>query len=812
MALAKTLAIAGIKRGKGSFLGLFFLMSLTAAVLTFAVSFYVDLNARQVQALAEAGAGDVYAKDLAVNLTDEVVTDIEALPEVGEVRVHEAVAASTSYVDGEGASIDKNPTSSVLYAAWGSGIDFKLFAPDGRSYAREQRAPGSDEVYVPLSLSVSPGIKAGDRVCVSAGGGERTLVVAGFVEDPQMGTAFMESNRYLVAPETLDVLLRDVEAFERASDDGSASVFDKSSQTYRAREIDVFMTDAARNAGATPIDLTRAIAEGTSWGSAAPAIFSSSTLMGYSMMVVVIGSAFMAAFACLLFVVALVICTHTISSSIEERYADYGTMKALGIPQCTIAGVLVGEYAVVTLAGFAAGFALGSALAPIALPLFAPITGVLATSNRAPFEAAALLAALLAFVAAAVAFKTRKLARISPLSAIRGGTGDVSFASRAARTVTGRCLGLQLALRGVVSAKRRYVGLVACSLLLCAFVALVLGIGQTLNKPGATYDVFGMWSGDVSAAIKSPDVDASEVDEAIASASPIEKSWREAFTMINYDGESRAFVGLTDVSVVKGVAEGRAPQHDNEVLVGANLAAEMGLGVGDELQAEGTDGKTRTYIVCGTLASMLNAGYGCILTFDAVCDLKGMDPAEENAAYQYKLADPGKGDQARDLLEERFGSDVDASPSGLFEDTGDMIKLIQSIFIGMAYAMAAVAVLLVFLSVSLIIGRLFSAERHDLGVYRALGFTAASLRAQFALRFFFVSLIGCALGATAAMLGGGWLMSRLFGLFGLTRFSLDVSPVLVVGLTLGLSLVFLVAAYASACKVKRVDVRELVAE
>ena len=32
------------------------------------------------------------------------------------------------------------------------------------------------------------------------------------------------------------------------------------------------------------------------------------------------------------------------------------------------------------------------------------------------------------------------------------------------------------------------------------------------------------------------------------------------------------------------------------------------------------------------------------------------------------------------------------------------------------------------------------------------------------------------------------------------------------GLTLGLALVFLVAAYASARKVRRVDVRELVAE
>ena len=55
-------------------------------------------------------------------------------------------------------------------------------------------------------------------------------------------------------------------------------------------------------------------------------------------------------------------------------------------------------------------------------------------------------------------------------------------------------------------------------------------------------------------------------------------------------------------------------------------------------------------------------------------------------------------------------------------------------------------------------------------------------------------------------------MGQLFGLFGVSRFAIDANPLMVGGLTLGLALVFLVAAYASARKVRRVDVRELVAE
>ena len=130
----------------------------------------------------------------------------------------------------------------------------------------------------------------------------------------------------------------------------------------------------------------------------------------------------------------------------------------------------------------------------------------------------------------------------------------------------------------------------------------------------------------------------------------------------------------------------------------------------------------------------------------------------------------------------------------------------------MGYAMVAVAAALVFLAVSLIIGRMFTAERHDLGVYRALGFTSRALRFQFALRFFLVAFAGCVAGATLAALGGSWLMGQLFGLFGVSQFAIDTNPLMVGGLTVGLSLVFLVAAYASARAVKRVDVRELVTD
>ena len=427
------------------------------------------------------------------------------------------------------------------------------------------------------------------------------------------------------------------------------------------------LTDEARAAGTTSSDLARIIAEKVAWANTASGMFASDTLVGYAMMVVVIGGAVMGVFALLLFAIALIICTHTVSTSIEEGYADYGTLKALGLPNRALRGMLVVEYAGVSLAGLAVGLTLGSVLVPFALPFFAQLTCVLASNAAPPAAAIALLAVLLALVAAVVALKTGKLARISPLVAFRGGAADVRFRSRGERPLGGSHLSLQLAVRAIMSAKRRYVGLAGCACVLCAFIVLVFGIGGTLRGENAAQDAFGMWESDLSITLASPDVDFAEVERVIEEASPIEKSWQEAFTMVSFGGESHSFAGLSDLTLVQGVTEGCLPAHDNEALIGVNLAKSMDLRVGDELVVDGADGEERRFVVCGLLSAMFNAGSGTILTYDGVRDLAGTAEEAAEPSRQYQLADPGAADEARAAVESRFGDAVDTRSTGMFE-------------------------------------------------------------------------------------------------------------------------------------------------
>ena len=246
MALMRTLIAAGLKRGRRSFVGIFLLMTLTGAALTFTVSMYVDLNAREEAALAEIEAGDVYAVDVAANLNRDVADEIEALPEVSEARLNDALGVPVKYYRGDGTTVDKNPTSGTALVAWGDALDFRLFSEDGRSLVADTPEPGPNEVYVPVSMQVSPGVHKGDELEVIVGDSTRRLSIAGFYEDPQMGSPFIEIKRYLVAERTFDEVAAEVDA--ATLDGGRQELFSSQGKLASSRmaELNVRLTDEAR--------------------------------------------------------------------------------------------------------------------------------------------------------------------------------------------------------------------------------------------------------------------------------------------------------------------------------------------------------------------------------------------------------------------------------------------------------------------------------------------------------------------------------------------------------------------------------------
>lgn len=810
--LIRTLAFSGVKSNKTTFVGLALLTTIMAATLTFTLCLYSNLNDRVGQAMNEAQAGDVLLSTNKSKIPETFIDDIEALDSVDHVKVTESLMASTNYRSASGEKLGSENQFNVNYESWDDAISFNVFEESQGKLElvshEESTGPREGEIYVPIGTQATLGLATGDKVIVTIGDKDFSFTIAKFFEDPQIGSPFVEMGQYLLSDSDFTEMYR---ATENVSDADSTILLQAGAGTaYQTYTLNIYMTEDARESGMTSPELAAEIDDHVDTSSLSRGFMSTEVLTSYSMIVVAITCAMLLVFALLMFVIALVISIHTVSSSIQENFSNYAILKAVGVTNKSLRISLSIQYVACVLIGCILGTILGVALLPLALQMFAALTGVLAHADAAVPLLYVALAALVIAIALMVYVKTSRVARISPLAALRSGVEDVHFSSAMSIPVAGRPLSLRLSWRALTSAKKNYIGLFACALLLSAFVMLTFGIGASLWTMDDSYRAFGVWKSDLSVKL-SDEVTMDDIEEALSESAPVKKPWQEGVVMQNLDGESRTIVGLSDFSLLSGIGDGRAPEYDNEVLIGYKLAEFMGLSVGDEIMLSDSEGNQRAYLVTGLVSTMLNAGYGIVMTYDALEDVRG-DVGSSELSYQIQLEDPTQAELANNILQERFGDSVDTTATGLFVSTEDLMILIHNMFIFAGYGMDGVAVLLAVLAVSLIIRRMFNIEKRDLGVYRALGFKPSMLQLQFALRFLIVSVLGCILAAILVSLGGSWLTSQLFGSFGVTKFSLDASPLLIGALVCGLALMFFVAAYWSARKVRNISTNILITE
>lgn len=807
----RTLTLAGLKRNLGTFAGLAILMVLAAFALTFTISLHADLSGRALASYEEAGGGDVHALDWVEDAEGEATCRLQAQPEVGQVRELRAFSAPMAFEDAEGEPLGESESVTAFFEPWGGGLDMKALSDAFDSYEEDAPGPKADEVYVTPAENVLSQLEVGDAVVISLGPEERRFTVAGFFEDPQLGSPFMGTRRFLLDPQTFDELLPMAE--EEMARAGGAKPFAVERSTYTFMEYEVDLSDEARAAGLDGRDLARILEEEGVWSREAN-VSSEETMLGQSLIVVQVLSALLAVFALLLFAIVLTLCVHSASVAIEEGYADQGIAKAVGVTPWMLSCALILQYALTALGALAVGFVAGLLVEPLAWPPLLLVTGVLVQASAFPAAALAILGLLFAVLMCAVALKARKTGRITPLAALRQGAGDVRFAPRGSCKIKGAHLGASLAWRAVASRKRSYVGLGVCAFLLCAFMALCFGIGAAVSEDGAVNRAFGIWESDVSVELVSDAVGPEEVREAIEEVAPISHEWLEGAYALNLDGTARTFLGLSDPGVLdeSSLIEGRTPRQSNEVMVGLNLARSQGLSVGDELVIVDPSGQEKALIVCGVVSSVLNGGDGAFLTFEGLQRLAADDLEDASRMRQYQLEDAEQADAVRAHLQERFGGEVDTRFTGLFGSAAGMILLVRNILTAIGYAMCAFAALIAVAAVALVSKRMLTAERADLGALRACGFKVRMLRASFAWRFFGVALLAGAAGAAAASIWGSNLVGSLFSLFGAGAFTISLPLWAAAAVTVALASVFAASAYGLSRSIRTVSIQGLVVE
>ena len=407
-----------------------------------------------------------------------------------------------------------------------------------------------------------------------------------------------------------------------------------------------------------------------------------------------------------------------------------------------------------------------------------------------------------------------KVGHISPIRAVSGGRSEIYFDSRIRIPVTGKLLSARLAFRQFTSGKRRYIASIAIASILVFFLMTMTGMTDAVSSDNAQRAMGGT-SENLEVYIDFDEYSPENTEYVRTQIKKAEEIIRE-YTDINeryffndkyflLDGE-QICCRLSEDEETFTVTEGRAPQYDNEIVVGQIYAEDMGYQIGDKLPVS-YRGKTRDFIISGYAVALINTGRFIGMNGDGARTLID-DFIPHNAGF--KLADKSKTGEICERLEEELPEDCEVFKVASADEEDDSIITKTAMAIkAVIYVISAVFALVV---VSMVCSKTFVREKIDIGIYKAMGFTAGNLRMQFAVRFLIVAFFGILIGTTMSLTISEKMLSFMLRSMGIVRFVIDYRFLTVFLPIIAVSLSYFVFAYLVAGKTKKVEVRNLITE
>lgn len=730
---------AGIKRQAAVIAGVFVLMTAASTALGIAVSVLVNAQDYASEQMDRLGFGDV-------------TVWASGMPDA------EALAASVAETPGV-RSAQAQPLVFAGYAANGhhSDDEGQLIAYDGERYPYTFLDEGLNThaqppviepgtVYVSPALTESFDVQVGDALTfeLARTGLSYTLTVAGYFEDPFMGSSMIDMKSFLVSAEDFADVVSRVEG---------TSTFDVLGRVGAMIHVE------QQGSAQTPLEFDRLLAQNAELAPYAEFSYSHDALLRLMLLQQTVLAGFLVFFALALVVVALIVLGHAVSSAIETERRDIAALKTVGCTSKTLRRVQTAQYAVGALVGMAAGTVLGALASGAASGLLVSSAGLLAPSDLRLEWCLAAYAVIVLVLAGVVALKTRGIASIPPVEALGSGAAP---ASRTPRTpLASRALPLSLAVRSIASNKARYVATFAVAALLVLFVSAVGRMNAWVGPNGeGLMDAFSAADHDVGVQPLGP-TNMQGVEETIGRFDRIVGVYSLTMQPVCVDGAAYT-ANVIDAPERFHILEGRTSEAADEIVLTPAVAAELGKGIGDTVQVADA-ASTQSYEVVGIYqcANEMGANVGMSLEgYSRIGDVRGYI-----WCYHYLLADGSHNNDVAAALQESYGAAA-AVHTNSWSGLAGLVSTMRIVLV----ALFGVAALLVAVSTALSSGALLLAERRDMAVCKGLGFTSRQLRASFALRLAVVTGAGALVGLAASALFADVAIAQLMSAFGIGAF------------------------------------------
>lgn len=526
----------------------------------------------------------------------------------------------------------------------------------------------------------------------------------------------------------------------------------------------------------------------------------------------VIVSIMIVAFALVLLIVSLIIIRFRIINNIQESMTNIGTLKAVGYKTRQIVASIVLQFGIITLTGAIIGVILATVLLPV-------VAGVLKSQIALEwvpgFElvpAAIALFAVLILVLLITFASARKIKKLHPLIALRGGISTHNFKKNSLPLDKTRGpLNLLLALKQLLKNKKQS----AMMAVIMAAVALALVVGLTLhysmnvNTDAFIRNFFGEVP-DISVVVKNKS-DGDMFVQSMRRNTNVRKVYGyEMMTVaLDIDGTDNRPAVVDDFAMLEGnmILEGEYPVHNNEIAIGAATARATGKGVGDTVLIKYEDVE-KEFIVSAIVQYTNFGGFNGIISADA---LREMYPDYEFYAYNIYL------EEGVDL--DAFIEDIHGSEGDIFMSINNMATTMEGMLSSMGSIMALVAVAIVAITFVVIVLALYMVikttilrRKREFGIQKAVGFTTRQIMNQIALNFTPAIIIGVIIGVIIGAITFNPMCAIMMASMGIVKANLQLPMDWLVIASLSLVVITYVISLAVSYRIRKITAYALVSE
>ncbi len=644
------------------------------------------------------------------------------------------------------------------------------------------------EIYLPYIFKSKFSVAAGENIDVVFGAKQMSFTIAGFIEEPLSGGGMDENKFLFVSAEDFNEFLRlgGSETFRgvqlrihlNTNDEGIANTLEKSFEKEFNPSINTVRTYSSFKANLLSLpDIALAV---------------------------------LIVLAILLGVITLTIMRYAILAMIEADYVNIGIIKALGFTPMAVQTATAGQYAVLALVSLTASFIAGILATPLLGQMILESSGLyfrIKTYFIKEILLLLVLALLISFFSYIIARHTRN---VSPVRAIAKGMAPVYFSSRI--NVKLDRIGflpfdIQMALKQVLTKSKRYLLLLCISIMLAYTLNLSFNIVDLFNSE-KSLGMLGIELSDI-------ELDTGTKAEAERIIADIERDYGTQWTyfqntlVLELDDQKtviRTRNGFELPGIVKPVA-GRFPKHENEIMISNLLKNRLNKGIGDYIAIKDINGELHQYIVTGILQSLDYGGSFAMMLEEGVKTV--LPDFQLNEAY-IRLKNSDKLDEVIEEMKNNYTGYQEISSQR--KQSMDSLNTIKSVFSLISRLILAATISMIALITFLVMKITVYGESKELGIYKAIGFSAARIRFQLSIRLTLLTAAGAFIGAVLAALSGEAVFSAALSSRGISSLAFDWKIFYILLPVAIIPLMALLAGYIASGNTKKVSVYSLINE